>query len=182
MAIQLVKPNAELLPSYLEAIQEAPYCNMALAFGDDSHAEILKDQDGYLNKISMPSPWKVTLPDGAVFTITDHALYWITDGKRFIGSLPFRFAGDAELFENYCGHVGLAIRPSLLNIGYGVKAISLAADIAREKDFKYLLVTCDPNNSASKRLIEHSGGKIYRSNESFHGTGKNLIYKIDCSF
>lgn len=40
MAIQLAKPCVELLPSYLESIQEGAFCNMALGFGDDSFAKI----------------------------------------------------------------------------------------------------------------------------------------------
>jgi len=173
------KPSLQLLPSYLEAIQEGHYRNMALGFGDDSFEQIVQDPDAYLTKIQDPVSWKVKLPDGSAFDVTDHALFWITDGARFIGSLPFRFACDVELLENYCGHVGLAIRPSLLNIGYGVKALNLAREIARSKKLEFILATCDPNNSASKRLIEHSGGTLYRSNSDFHGSGPNLIYRIE---
>ncbi|MDR3613310.1 MAG: GNAT family N-acetyltransferase [Candidatus Obscuribacterales bacterium] len=182
MAIHLAKPSIELLPSYLEAIQEGNFCNMALGFADDSLTEIVKDKDAYLYKINNPSSWKFKLPNGAEFSITDHELYWITDGKRFIGSLPLRYAGDVEFIENFCGHTGMAIRPSLLNKGYGVKALmhafELGGAVAKSKGLKFILASCDQKNSASKRLIEHAGGKLFRSHDGFCGAEPNLIYQI----
>jgi predicted acetyltransferase len=182
MAIHLVKPNTKLLPSYLEAIQEGKYCNMAVGFGDDTLSEIMEDTDSYLRKVADPAPWKAKLPNGSEFAITEHVLYWITDGNRFIGSLPLRYAGDLEVIENYCGHIGMAIRPSLLNRGYGVRALVEASElgraIAKEKGFIALLATCDQNNTASRRLIEHAGGKFLRTTDDFNGSGPLFIYQF----
>jgi predicted acetyltransferase len=182
MAIHLVKPSIELLPSYLEAVQEGKYCNMALGFGDDALSEIMKDKDAYVQKLNSPVPFKFKLPDGSEFEITDHELYWITDGKRFIGSVPLRFAGDADFIENFCGHTGMAIRPSLINRGYGVKALmhafELGGGIAKAKGLDYILASCDKKNTASMRLIEHAGGKLFRSHDGFCGAEPNLIYQI----
>jgi predicted acetyltransferase len=182
MAIHLIKPSIELLPSYLEAIQEGNFCNMALGFGDESLADIMQDQNAYLHKLNNPSPFKFKLPNGAEFGITDHELYWITDGKRFIGSVPLRYAGDSEFMENFCGHTGMAIRPSLLNKGYGVKALmhafELGGGIAKSKGLDYILASCDQKNTASMRLIEHAGGKLFRRHDAFCGAEPNLIYQI----
>jgi predicted acetyltransferase len=182
MTVHLVKPCEELLSSYLEAIQEGPYCNMALGFADDTLADIMQDTNAYLRRITNPTTWKFKAPSGSEFNISDHELYWITDGNRFIGSVPLRYAGDRELIEKYCGHMGMAIRPSLLYKGYGVRALMHATElgraVAKAKGLKLILLSCDRTNIASRRLIEHAGGKFLSSDEDFHGAGSILMYQI----
>ena len=183
MAVFLARPSEKLLPSYLEAIQEGPYCNMALGFGDDPLPVILEDSDAYLHKLNNPAPYEYKMPDGSLFSITDHELYWISDGNRFIGSVPLRYMGDDAFIQNFCGHIGMAIRPSLLNRGYGVRALihalTLARAAARSKGMDALLASCDKKNNASMRLIEHAGGKLVRSHDGFCGAQHNLIYQLN---
>jgi predicted acetyltransferase len=183
--ITLIKPSASLLDSYLEALAEGSFCNMALGgFADDPRADIVRDPEQYLRKINDSSPRALDLPDGSRFTITDHELLWITDSKRFLGTVSLRYAGDRELLEDYGGHVGLAIRPSLLQKGYGVLAAqaawqSAAARLASRGNLRAIRATCHPDNRPSKRLIEHMGGHLVGSQENAYGTGPNLIYEIE---
>lgn len=182
--ISLVKPSQELLPSYIEAIEEGTFCNMALGgFGDDPAATIRSDGQGYLNTITDRAPRVVRTKGGAEYPVQDHELFWITDGRRFIGTVSLRYAGDPEIIDNFGGHLGLAIRPALLNKGYGVKAAqqawALAEMLIKEKGLTKVLVSCSPTNTASRRLIEHNGGKLLRRDEDAHGTGPNLLFEID---
>jgi predicted acetyltransferase len=184
MQITLVTPNIELLPSYIEAIGEGKYCNMALGgFADDSAETITAAPDDYIRRITGTSKRTVRLPDGSEFTIHDHELFWITDGTRFMGTVSIRYAGDKELIELVAGHVGMAIRPSLLNQGYGVKAAReawvLIKQKMQDKGVRHIIATCSPSNRASKRLIEHNGGRLIHECEDIHGMGANLTYQID---
>jgi predicted acetyltransferase len=183
VALSIVKPDMTTLSSYLEALEEGPFCNMALGFGDVPLPAIMADREGYLHALNHPASFYFNLPDGSQFQITDHELYWIADGTRYIGSLAMRYKGDAEMVENFCGHIGMAIRPALLQRGYGVKALvnifALGGEIVKEKGLQFLLTSCDAANKPSMRLIEHAGGKLWRSHDSFHGTPANLIYKFD---
>jgi predicted acetyltransferase len=184
MAIQLVKPQKIFLPSYLEALQEGTFCNMALgAFADESAEEISNNPDEYIRRANDTAPRIVQLPDGSEYTVTDHELYWLTDGERYIGSVSLRYAGDKELIEEFGGHVGIAIRPGLLNRGYGVRASALALQLAtthfKRRGIDKIFVTCNPDNSPSKRLIEHSGGKLAKEKSDAFGTGPSLIYVIN---
>ncbi|MBX9948498.1 MAG: GNAT family N-acetyltransferase [Candidatus Obscuribacterales bacterium] len=184
MPIELVRPSKSILPSYLEALREGDFCNMALgAFADESAEEIANDPDEYIRKISDESARKVVMPDGSEFTVAEHSLLWLVDGDRYLGSVSLRFSGDREVIEEFGGHIGLAIRPGLLNIGYGVKAASLAWKLAgayfKERGINQIYVSCNPQNSASRRLIEHNGGRLIREIRDAFGTGASLIFVID---
>jgi predicted acetyltransferase len=184
MPVKLVRPCKAILPSYLEAIDEGSFCNMALgAFGDESAEEISKDPDEYIRRISDESPRKVAMPDGSEFTVAEHSLLWLVDGERYLGSVSLRFSGDKEVIEEFGGHIGVAIRPALLNKGYGVKAASLAWQLAgayfKERGINSIYVSCNPTNTASRRLIEHNGGKLVKEKPDAFGTGPSLIFAID---
>ncbi len=187
MPIELVKPCKDFLSSYLEALAEGTHCNMALgAFADETPEEISRDPDGYISKINDTSARVVELPDGSSYTVADHALFWLVDGARYLGSVSLRFAGDKEVIEEFGGHIGVAIRPGLLNKGYGVRAATLAWQLAgayfKEIGINQIFVSCNPTNTASKKLIEHNGGKLVQEKTDAFGTGPSLIYAIDlCS-
>jgi predicted acetyltransferase len=184
--VSLVKPSLELLPSYIEAIEEGSFCNMALGcFADDNASTIRQDVNAYIRKITDRAPRAVKTQNGCEFSLTDHELLWITDGRRFIGTVSLRYSGAPEIIDDYGGHVGLAIRPSLLNKGFGVRAAQeawkLAGKLVQEKGLTRIRVSCSPGNTPSKRLIEHNGGKLIRRDEDVHGTGPNLLYEIALS-
>lgn len=184
MPIELIKPNTKVLPSYIDAIREAAFCNMALgSFADESPEEILQDPQRYINHILSMTPRVVIMLDGSQYSIYSHELFWLTDNDRFLGSVSLRYAGEEKVIEQFGGHIGIAIRPSLINRGYGVKAAALAWQLASEKflerDITKIIVTCNPENAASRRLIEHNGGKLIEEREDAFGTGPSLIFEID---
>ncbi|PZM84335.1 MAG: hypothetical protein DKT66_06780 [Candidatus Melainabacteria bacterium] len=184
MTIELVRPSRKVLPSYLEALNEGTFCNMALGnFADESPEEISKDPDDYINRISDESPRIVAMPDGSEFTVTEHSLLWLVDGERYLGSVSLRFSGDRDVIEEFGGNIGIAIRPALLNVGYGVKAAALAWRLAgpyfKERGINSIYISCNPTNFASRRLIEHNGGKLVKEKNDAFGTGPSLIFVID---
>ncbi|HNB21096.1 MAG TPA: GNAT family N-acetyltransferase [Candidatus Melainabacteria bacterium] len=184
MTFALVRPTKSILPSYLEALEEGDFCNMALgSFADETKEEIVRNPDEYIRKVSDESPRKVAMPDGSEFVVNEHSLLWLVDGERYLGSVSLRFSGDREVIEEFGGHIGIAIRPSLLNRGYGVKAAGLAWQLAgayfKERGINSIYVSCNPYNHASRRLIEHNGGRLVKEKSDAFGTGPSLIFVID---
>jgi predicted acetyltransferase len=184
MHITLVKPTSDFLDSYIEAISEGNYCNMALGnFADESAEQIALDRDGYISRITSTTERSAQFPDGSCYKITSHELLWISDGARFLGTVSLRYEGDPEVIEVIGGHVGMAIRPSLVNLGIGVKATQLAwsailPSFAARK-ISDIIATCAPDNRASRRLIEHNGGKLLQQMDDCHGLGPHAVYRIN---
>ena len=85
--------------------------------------------------------------------------YWITDGAEedVVGFLALRTRLNDWLF-NEGGHIGYSVRPSRRREGHASRALGLAVRRAAELGIDSALVTCDEDNIASARTIEHNGG------------------------
>lgn len=181
MTLSLVKPSRKFLPSYLEALREGHFINMQLGFGDIPAEEIERDPESYLAKLNDRRPFDVEL-EGQTYKVIDHELLWITDGARFFGTLALRYNGDDEVINTYAGHVGHAIRPALLNQGYGTRAIEAVFDEVTARmsahGLSHIYITCAPDNYASVRLVEHFGGKIAGEKPDVFGKGPSRRYEL----
>lgn len=84
--------------------------------------------------------------------------YILVDEKNHIyGALNFRHQLNPYLYQ-YGGHVGYGIRPSERNKGYGELILKLGLEIAKKRKYDDILVTCDEDNIASKKIILKNGG------------------------
>ncbi len=106
------------------------------------------------------------LPDGYLPATT----YWLIDNDEFIGRVQIRHELNKQLI-NVGGHIGYYIRPSKRRMGYGKKILELGLKKAQELGIPNVLVTCDIDNIASKKIIEENGG-VYE-NTFDEGNGKN---------
>ena len=93
------------------------------------------------------------LPEGWVACTT----LFLVDGGRILGvaNLRHRLAGTLRAFG---GHVGYSIRPSERGKGYATRLLEHIIDLARGMGIERLLITCDPENAASARVVEKCGG------------------------
>ena len=55
------------------------------------------------------------------------------------------------------GHIGYSIRPSYRRRGYGHRILQLALEKCGDLGMERVLVTCDEDNAASRRIIEANG-------------------------
>jgi predicted acetyltransferase len=85
--------------------------------------------------------------------------YWIIDDAgEIVGSVRVRhYLNDALL--QHGGHIGYYIRPSARGKGYAKAALRQALDRLRELAVTRALLTVDPDNAASARVILANGGK-----------------------
>ena len=58
------------------------------------------------------------------------------------------------------GHVGYAVAPSFRRKGYATEILRQTLPIARSVGLERLLLTCDDDNIASRRVIEVNGGVL----------------------
>ena len=183
MTLTIEKPSMKYVPSFIDALREGAFTHMALGgFGNTTAEEVTRDPQAYLDLITSPAPRAVKTPNGREFTLNDHEIFWITDGKdRFLGGISLRYDADNDLINKYCGHAGMGVRASLLNKGYGIKAIEHAWEFgmqrAKEKNLPALLASCAPGNRASQRLIQHFGGQLVETGDPF-GWGPAELYTI----
>ncbi len=81
-------------------------------------------------------------------------------GDRVVGRVSIRHSLNENL-ERLGGHIGYAVVPEFRRRGYATTMLRLALDIAHgELGIRRVLVTCDNDNIASRRVIEKCGGVL----------------------
>src|SRR5215207_1535834 len=158
--MHLVWPAPEYLRSYCEALQRgwSPN-NLQPQVAQEELAAIKGNPDAYFAEIvnlegSGPG---VKLPDGSFVPRLPGFRKWMWDGE-FCGSVSLRWQAGTEALPPYClGHVGYAVVPWKQRRGYATVALrELLADAAAE-GLRYVEITTEPENTASRRVIEANG-------------------------
>ena len=90
-------------------------------------------------------------------------IFWLVDHGDYIGQLSIRPKLSTAYLITYGGHIGYSIRPSKRRQGFGKKILGLGLEAARRLDLQKLLVTCDADNTPSKKIIEYNGGRFESS-------------------
>ena len=85
-------------------------------------------------------------------------VYWLVDDGHYLGQTSIRPELETRYLITYGGHVGYSIRPRRRRRGYGRRILELALHRCRELGLERVLVTCDEDNLASRRIIEANGG------------------------
>ncbi len=73
-----------------------------------------------------------------------------------VGTCDLRVGENEELY--YAGNIGYRINPGYRGHHYAYEACRLLFDVAREKGMQELIITCSPENGASRKTIEKLGG------------------------
>lgn len=60
----------------------------------------------------------------------------------------------------YGGNIGYRLEEKYRGNHYAGKACLLLFELARKHDLEYLIITCNPDNVASKKTCEYAGGKL----------------------
>ncbi|MEV6845451.1 GNAT family N-acetyltransferase [Actinoplanes sp. NPDC051411] len=108
----------------------------------------------YLDSLRAEELEETPRPDNFVPTTS---LWWI-DGDAFLGrlSIRHRLAPGRTGLRN--GHIGYEVRPSARRQGHATAMLAAALPWARRIGLESVLLTCDDDNAASRRTIEHNGG------------------------
>ncbi len=78
-------------------------------------------------------------------------------GKK-IGYCDLRDGMNDSLY--YAGQIGYRIQEAYRGHGYAYEAASLLLEYAKELGMESLIITCSPENTASRKTIEKLGGEF----------------------
>lgn len=79
------------------------------------------------------------------------------NGTR-MGICDLRIGYNDNLY--FGGHIGYTVFPEYRGNHYAGKACLLLFQLAQKHDMKYLYITCNPDNYASKKTCEYAGGRL----------------------
>ncbi|MCY4466936.1 MAG: GNAT family N-acetyltransferase [Chloroflexi bacterium] len=146
----LVLPEAAYKDSYIDAVYEY----IREGHRDLWQPELLRANfDEYLQTLRD----KETAPLAGMAPAT---LFWlIAPGDIYAGELDLRHILSDDL-RRFGGHIGYSIRPSLRRCGYGRLICRLGIEEARARGIGDILITCDDDNIASRKIIEANGGVL----------------------
>lgn len=100
----------------------------------------------------------MTLPDGSRVPRLPGFRRWMWDGQ-FAGNIGLRWQqGTAELPPYCLGHIGYAVVPWKQRRGYATQALRSMLVEARSLGLPFVEITTDPDNDASRKVIEAVGG------------------------
>jgi predicted acetyltransferase len=85
-------------------------------------------------------------------------LWWV-DGTDYLGRISIRHRLTPTLLE-WGGHIGYDVRPSARRRGYATAMLAAARPVAARLGIDPALVTCDPDNTGSRKVIEANGGVL----------------------
>ena len=162
--MQLVRPSLDRLPSYVAALKRgwSPDNIRGAAASIDELERIEKDPRAFVDSLTdreAKGP-PITLPDGTTAPRLPGFRLWLWD-TEFCGSIGLRWQpGTSELPPHVLGHIGYAVVPWKAGRGYARRALKLMLEHARAERLRYVEITTDPDNVASRRVIEVNGGVL----------------------
>jgi predicted acetyltransferase len=160
--IRLIEPTLEWEREYAAFLREYVESgdkdyNISISGASDAAALIRQLQD-HARGVGLPEGW------------VPASTYWLVSAEgRILGQLGLRHRLTPAL-EDFGGHIGYGVRPGERKKGYGVKILALTLEKARAMGLKRVLITCDPANIASARIIQTNGGWL--SSESVAKNGR----------
>jgi predicted acetyltransferase len=103
----------------------------------------------------------VKLPDGSTVERLPGFQRWLWDGE-FAGSIGIRWQPGTPALPPHClGHIGYAVVPWKEGRGYAKEALRLMLLEAVSIGLPYVEITTDPDNTASRRVIEANAGVLF---------------------
>ena len=75
-----------------------------------------------------------------------------------IGECDLRVGHNENTY--YGGNIGYSINEEYRGHHYAGKACLLLFELAKRHNMDYLIISCDPDNFASRKTCEYAGGKL----------------------
>jgi predicted acetyltransferase len=162
--MELVWPARQYLPSYVLALERgySPDNLRGRVAALEQLDRIAADADAFLASLvdREAAGEPIVLPDGQTVPRLPGYRRWMWDGE-FCGSIGFRWQPGTESLPPHClGHIGYSVVPWKQRRGYATRALrELLRDVGAE-GLRYVDITTDPDNVASRQVIESAGGVL----------------------
>jgi len=118
----------------------------------------------WVRRLRQHADHSLPVPAGEVHT----TFLWIVTGDIYVGAIDIRHYLN-DLLAEAGGHIGYSVRPSQRGTGTATWALRAALPIARDLGLERVLLTCEPNNEASRKSIERNGGIFESTKETTLG-------------
>ena len=157
----LVRPAPGHLRSYVQALERGWSPNTERPSAGREELEFIRaNADAFLaatdDREAKGPP--VTLPDGSRVPRLPGFRRWMWDGE-FAGNIGLRWQQGTVELPPYClGHIGYAVVPWKQRRGYATQALRSMLGEARSLGLPFVEITADPENDASRKVIEAVGG------------------------
>src|SRR5688500_7227679 len=185
--MELVRPAEAHLRSYVAALERGWSADNVRgeAAAREELAEIASDREKFLAAMEdrEGNGPPVKLPDGSLASRLPGFIRWLWDGE-FAGSIGMRWQPGTTTLPRHClGHIGYAIVPCRKGRGYGTIALRLMLVEAKSIGLPHVEITTDPDNVASRRVIEANGGTLVEHfvKPAQFGSKPGLRFRIDLS-
>ncbi|TDC26170.1 GNAT family N-acetyltransferase [Streptomyces sp. 8K308] len=175
---ELVTPITAVHASYLEAIAEfqaegrgTPDDQSLLGRDIRAHGRHWDDPAGFATFVAATvadAEEDAPRPPGFV----PSTVLWYVEGDTFLGRLSIRHRLTQRLLD-WGGLIGYDVRPTARRRGHGTAMLRDSLPVARRIGHERVLVTCDHDNVASRKVIEANGG-VFEDRR-----GEKLRYWID---
>ena len=97
----------------------------------------------------------IYLPDGSPWQVPAYRFNMVVDDAR-AGTISLR-VGHNEWLVRYAGQVGFSVGPPFRGRHLAERATRLLLPLARSHGLDPLWISCNPDNAASRRVIERLG-------------------------
>lgn len=81
------------------------------------------------------------------------------NSENIIGHISLRI-GNMEKVVKYIGHIGYGIEEEYRGNKYSAKACNLIKQVAKENGLDSIIITCNPDNYASRNICEYIGANL----------------------
>lgn len=160
----LIEPDVRVHQSFVEAMAElredgygGPRDGSTIGRDMREHAGLWETEDGFATytQLLRSEADGLNLPPGYV---PSTSLWW-ADGPTYLGRIHIRHE-LTDVLRELGGHIGYYVRPSARRHGHATAMLRSALPMVRELGIHSVLITCDVNNVASRKVIEASGGSL----------------------
>lgn len=155
--LHLIVPAAHAVAGYEAALRRGWSANTTRDVSGEELAGLTADPAAFVEAMRNPTG-PVTLADGSQVPRLPGCIRWLWDGE-FCGAINFRHLPGTEALPPYVsGHIGYAVVPWKPRRSYATQALRLMLPIAAASGLGWVDLTCDADNTASRRVIEANGG------------------------
>jgi predicted acetyltransferase len=159
---ELILPTDRLARSFAEAVREF----IAEGRGGPDDGSLLGDLIQRFGPPDDPSVWitgvlemERMLTEDPPASFVPSTTHWWVDGDTWLGRINIRHRLN-EYLRDIGGHIGYDVRPSARRRGHATAMLAAALPVAASYGIEKALITCDADNTASRKVIEANGGVL----------------------
>lgn len=157
----LREPAPDVHRSFVEAMTE--FCAEGRGAEDDDSmvGQEIRDgrwrsETGFADFVAWLKSASVTPSQPGWVTCTT---WWWCDGSTYLGRIALRHE-LTEYLHRAGGHIGYDVRPTARKQGHATAMLAAVLPHARAMHIDSVLVTCEVDNVASRKVIETNGGVL----------------------